>query len=226
MNNLRKSALLRWKRELDKDLSRVKNDRKSLMKKAAICGFLAGDGSVQIRKERKDDKFYRYQLDLYADDKEMLDTYMSFVRQVYNLKPTVKIRDNMYCARTSRRFIVQDLMSLCKFGLYKWDFPLRLFKINGARENWLRAFFSAEGYVGKKVIKIQSVNIKSIKRVMDFLNELKIKSNYCEYVSKNPNHSKVGMIFINERKSRLIYYKKIGFWHKRKNASLKKTLGL
>ena len=156
----------------------------------------------------------------------MLNTYLRFVKEIYELSPTIRRIDNMFTARTSQRVIVHDLTNLCKFGLYKWSFPSKLFKIKGAKEAWLRAFFSAEAYVGKKVIKIQSVNIKSIKEVRNMLSKLKIKGNYYEYVSKNENNSKVGMIFVNEKESRLIYYKKIGFWHSKKEKVLRESLGL
>lgn len=226
MNNLRKSALLRWKRKLDEERTKISNNRRALLMKSALCGFLAGDGSVQVRKERKEDNYHRYQLDFFADDRDMLNAYLLFVKLVYSLVPTVKIRNNMYVARTSQRVIVRDLIRLCKFGIYKWNFPENLFRIKGAKEMWLKAFFSAEGYVNKKYVKIQSVNIKSIKKVNALLSEFKIRGNYYEYSSKNKNHSKVGMIFINERKSREIYYKKIGFWHERKTEKLRQSLGL
>ena len=53
MNNLRKSALLRWKKKLDNDLAKIPDDKIALLRKVALCGFLAGDGSVQVRKERR-----------------------------------------------------------------------------------------------------------------------------------------------------------------------------
>ncbi len=226
MNNLSKAAILRWKKKLDKDLVSIPNDKKSLLKKVALCGFLAGDGSVQMRKDKKGGNYFRYQLDFFPDDEEMLKVYLLFIKEVYNLFPKVTIRDNMYDVRLSQKFIVQDITKLCKFGLYKWNFPKELFKIEGAKENWLRAFFSAEAYVGKKVIKIQSVNIKSIRQVLKMLSDLEIKGNYYEYIPKNKNHSKVGMIFINDKNSRFNYYYKIGFWHLKKNKILKQALGL
>jgi hypothetical protein len=226
MNNLRKSALKRWKRQLEYDTSKIPKDKESLLKKVALCGFLAGDGCVQVRKERKEDNYFRYQLDLFSDDKLMLNTYCSFIEEIYNKKPTISNRDNMFVARLSLKFIVLDLLKICNFGMYKWSFPNKLFKIKGSKEAWLRAFFSAEGYVGKRVIKIQSVNIKSIKIVLKMLSDFDIKGNYYEYSSKNKNHSKVGMIFINDKRCRLNYYNKIGFWHEKKNLALKKELDL
>lgn len=168
MNNLRKAALLRWRRELELSLSMVPKDKNSIIKKSALCGFLAGDGSVQIRKERKEDKFFRYQLDLYADDEEMLETYNRFIKLLYNISPKVSFRENILVSRTSQRLPVIDLLSVSKFGIYTWNLPKTLFKVKGSKETWLKAFFSAEGYVGKKYIKIQSVNIKSLKKFQKY----------------------------------------------------------
>jgi len=223
MNNLRKSALLRWRKKLENDLSKIPKDKKSLLMKAALCGFLAGDGSVQVRKEKN---YSHYQLDFFPDDKEMLDTYCSFIKSIYGKSPTISIRYNVYNARISQKFIVYDLMKLCNFGIYKWNFPNNLFKIKGAKEKWLRAFYSAEGYVNNKTIKIQSVNLKSIKIVSDLLNEMEIYHSYYVYTPKNINHSKVGMIFIGSFDSRMKYYKKIGFWHSKKEKKLKQALDL
>ena len=218
-------AVRRWKRILEKQLNSIPRDKKSLKIKSAICGFLVGDGSVQIRK-RKGENFSHYQLDLFADDKKMLDTYCDFIQKIYKKKPTISRRDNMFVARLSQKFIVLDLLRHSKFGIYKWSFPEDLFCIPNAREMWLRAFYSAEGYVNNKTIKIQSVNLKSIKIVSNLLNEMEIYHSYYVYTPKNIKHSKVGMIFIGSFDSRMKYYKKIGFWHSKKEKRLKQALDL
>ncbi len=225
VNLIKYSALKRWHNSFSEKTSQIPFDANSLIIKSALCGFIAGDGSLQIRKS-KGENFSHYQLDFFADDKEMLKTYVDFIEKLYKKTPSIGFRDNMYVPRLSQKFIVLDLLKESKFGIYTWEFPNKLFKIDGAIENWLRAYFSAEGYVGDKVIKIQSVNIKSIKRVKTLLSHFNIKSNYYEYMPKNKNHSKVGMLFITERKSREIYFKKIGFWHARKTQRLKESLGL
>ncbi len=216
----KKVALSRWKNLLKEQQDNIPKNKQALLIKSALCGFLAGDGSVQVRKFNT---FSKYQIDFFADDKIMLNTFLTFIKKIYCIKPSVHTRDNMYVARLSYKFVVLDLLSEASFGLKKWNFPKKLFKIKGAKENWLRAFFSAEGYVNNKVIKIQSVSIKSIKIVSRLLSELHIKNNYYEYQPKNVNHSKVGMIFINERESRLNYFNKIGFWHSRKENKLKEA---
>jgi|SRR3989344_1164773 len=219
----RKVALSRWRKISLEENKTLRDDEKTLIMKSALCGFLAGDGSLQIRKEKN---FYHYQLDFFPDNETMLKTYLNFIKKVYGKKPSVSFRDNVYVARLSSKFVVLDLLKESKFGIYEWSFPHRLFKNKGAKESWLKAFFSAEGYVGNKVIKIQSVNIKSLKKVLKLLLDFKIKGNYYEYKPKSRNHSKVGMIFINSKESRINYFKLIGFWHSKKENNLRKALDL
>lgn len=219
----RKIAISRWKRVFKNETASITKGNRALLKKAAICGFLAGDGSVQVRKAKS---FSHYQIDLFADDKKMLETYRGMIYDIYHKKPSISTRDNMHIARLCHKFIVLDLLKESKFGLKKWNLPKNLFKINNAKENWLRAFYSAEGYVNEKVIKTQSVNIKGIRSVSKLLSKLGIKNNYYEYTPKNKNHSKVGMVFINDKTYRRLFFDKIGFWHLRKEKILKQSLGL
>ena len=46
----KKVAISRWERKHSEEESMIKNDEETLILKASICGFLAGDGSVQKRK--------------------------------------------------------------------------------------------------------------------------------------------------------------------------------
>jgi hypothetical protein len=104
--------------------------------------------------------------------------------------------------------------------------PKSLFKIKGAKENWLKAFFSAEAYVGKKAIKVQTINQKSMKKVSNLLKGLGIENNYYEYNSKKVSDSPVGIIMITRISSRLKYHDSIGFWHSKKTLALKESLDL
>lgn len=219
----RKVALSRWKNNLKITQENIYHGKDSEVIKSTLCGFLAGDGSVQVRKEKS---FSHYQLDFFPDDELMLKEYLKLMKKIYKVKPSIRRRSNVYVARTSQKFVVLDLLKLSKFGLYTWNIPEWILINDLNKRAWLKAFFSAEGYVNKKYIKTQSVNIESIKEVKNMLSSLGIKGNYYEYIPKNLNHSKVGMIFINEKRSRLIYYKEIGFLHSKKTKKLKESLGL
>ena len=219
----RKVALSRWSKIHSKQKEMIPNDSKSLLLKAAICGFLAGDGSVQ---KRKDGNFYHHQIDFFPDNKLMLETYIKQIKKIYDKTPSIKVEKNYYSVRFNSRIVLEDLSNISKFGLRNWNLPKSLFKIKGAKENWLKAFFSAEAYVGKKAIKVQTINQKSMKKVSNLLKGLGIENNYYEYNSKKVSDSPVGIIMITRISSRLKYHDSIGFWHSKKTLALKESLDL
>jgi len=65
-----------------------------------------------------------------------------------------------------------------------------------------------------------------MKKLSKLLNEFGISNNYYEYSPKKPNYSKVGIVMINRKESRKLFYKKIGFYHSKKTEALKNSLGL
>lgn len=216
-------ALARWAKVRKKEEQRIRSDPEALRMKAAICGFLAGDGSVQYRKERS---YYRSQIDFFPDDSLMKNKYLEAVRYVYGKKPSTIIRDNVFNVRIASNTILRDIRHIADFGLYKWTLPYSLFSIEGTREAWLRAFFSAEAYVSKKYVRIQTVNKKGMLSISKVLEELGIEHKYYEYKPKNINHSLVSIICIIKRDSRLRFLENIGFWHSRKTKQLRKSLNL
>ncbi len=219
----RKVALSRWNKLHKSESDKINNTPENIRHKALLCGFLAGDGSVQERKEKS---FIHYQLDFFADDSEMLDTYLNSMKTVYVRSPTVKKQNNFTSARTTSKVIVQDLKKIASFGIKTWTPPESIFNISGTKEAWLNGFFSAEGYVEPKAIKIQTVNKNGMKRVSELLDELKVENSQYKYVPKNKNHSEVHIIRITKKDSLLRFQEKIGFSHKKKREVLKKALGL
>jgi len=219
----RKVANIRWEKVHNNERKCILNNEESFILKSAICGFLAGDGSVQKRKERS---YYHYQVDLFADDIQMVDVYLKAINKVYNKNPSVVIRDNCYHVRLGSRVIVEDLFSISEFGLTKWRLPSFIFSLDGAEEAWLKAFFSAEAYVGKDHIKIQTINQKGMLEVSELLISLGIENKVYYYTPKNENYSMVTIIRINKKSDLKIYSEKVGFWHNKKNIALKKALDL
>lgn len=219
----KKIALARWKNKHSKERQKIRTDEETLLLKASICGFLAGDGSVQKRKAKS---FYHCQIDFFPDDALMKDTYLSQMRKVYEKIPLVQKKNKHYIIRLSSKVIVEDLMNIANFGLKKWTLPKSLLFIKGAKENWLKAFFSAEAYVSSNSIKIQTVNKKGMQEVSKILQGLGIATKSYEYQPKKENHSLVSIIFINKKEDRLKFFNKIGFWHEKKTKILKESLGL
>jgi hypothetical protein len=215
--------LARWSKVHGKERANIRSDAESLINKAAICGFLAGDGSVKLRKEKSN---VHHEIKFFPDDPEMLEYFCGAMKHVYGRIFSIKLRNNFYYVRLTSRTIYEDLIEHSTFGLLDWSLPWKLFKINGAKEAWLRAFFSAEAYVGPKCIKIQTINKKGMGQVSQLLREMEIDHRCYEYLPKNKKHSPVSIIFINKKKSRELFRQKIGFWHSKKSNTLSKTLGL
>jgi len=219
----KKVALARWKKVLSKEKENISEGRKSLVAKAAICGFLAGDGSVQKRKEKR---FFHHQIDFFPDDKDMMHTYIELIKAVYNKEPSIKKNKNFYSVRINSKTIFEDLNKHAKFGVKNWTLPKELFEADEAKQNWLRAFFSAEAYVNKSSIKVQTVNKEGMKEISKALDSLGVSHNYYEYNSKNKSEYPVSIISILKKESRIKYCNIIGFWHRKKSKALKEALGL
>lgn len=177
----KKVAIARWKNAHSKQRSQILEGKDAILMKAAICGFLAGDGSVQKRKEKN---YYHYQIDFYPDDNIMERVYISQIEKVYNKTPLTRKDKGFSNVRFSSKVIYEDITKFSRFGLKNWTIPKKLFNIKGTKENWLKAFFSAEAYVNDKVIRVQTVNKEGMKEVSKLLKELGIDNNYYEYNSK------------------------------------------
>jgi intein/homing endonuclease len=60
----------------------------------------------------------------------------------------------------------------------------------------------------------------------DLLKELGIKHANYSFQPKNDKHSKVFILVISEKEARKQFLDKIGFWHRRKETTLRQALGL
>jgi len=220
----KKVAINRWQNSLSRQKNELPTTPESYYLRAMICGFLAGDGSVQVRAEKT---ITHYQIDFFPDDELMLQTYMDGINKIYNKSPSIRIEKRFFKVRVTSRLIVEDLLRYAQFGLKKWNMPNEnLLSIPGAKEAWLRAFFSAEAYVGNDHIKVQTVNEKGMHLISKTLTELEILHHNYTYTPKKLNYSKVFIIMITSRLGLITYFKKIGFWHFRKTSKLREALGL
>jgi len=219
----KKVAINRWKRTLENESKNIRKDKTSMILRSEICGFLAGDGSVQIRKEKS---FYHYQLDFFPDDDIMLQRYLKIISLVYNKEPQVLQKHNYYTVRLTSKTIIVDLLKYATFGVQKWNIPIKLLEYHNADKKWLKAFFSAEGTVDNKRIKIQSINEIGMEQVSQLLNNNNIEHKRYKYKPKNVNYNEVHIIMIFKKEARRIFQKKVGFYHSKKELTLKKSLDL
>jgi hypothetical protein len=151
----------------------------------------------------------------------MKNKYLEFIFDIYHKTPSVVRRDNVFHVRLTSKVVVLEIRNVCKFGLKNWTIPDWLVS-EDEKVAWLKAFFSAEAYVGKNHIKLQTVNKEGMSGVLKLLKEVGIDVKCYEYLPKNERNSKVYMLIISKKKEINIFYEKIGFWHERKQSALKK----
>ena len=219
----KKIADSRWKSKIAKEKAAMIQNEETRILKAMLCGFLAGDGSVQVRREKS---YNHYQLDFFPDDELMKDVYIGALNKVYLKNPSTKKLKNYFAVRKTSKLIVTDLLKLAKFDTHNWNLPNSILTCQESKINWLRAFFSAEAYVGKKTIRVQTVNENGMKNISNLLSEFQINHCNYKYQPKQETYSKVHIISINQKSARERYYKIIGFYHKKKTETLKATLNL
>lgn len=212
-----------WQKILEKEKSHVNNTAEGLYWKAAICGLLAGDGSVQ---ERHMSTGIHREVRLFADDIEMEKIYIYALKKVYHKTPWVSVRDNVTHIRLTSKTVVQDLMRLALFGTYDWHIPFSLVNSYARKVAWVKGFFSGEAYVGPSHIKVQTVNEKGMKELSKLLDEIGIRHKMYKYNPRRKNHKEVHILRIQRKKEIKKYHDTIGFWHARKTQKLKKTLSL
>jgi len=219
----KKVANNRWSKRIEQENNNIKTDNKSMLFRAAICGFLAGDGSVQVRKQRS---HYRYDIYFFPDDEKMLQAYLDMIKYIYNKNPAVKRKTKFYSVRITSVAIAKDILKYSTFGIKTWTIPGYLESVKGAKEEWLKAFFSAEGYVSKNTIRIQTVNKLGISQISHLLDTLNINHRCFKYTPKKENHSEVAILIIIRKSDRHKFYDQIGFYHNKKEILLRKTLDL
>ena len=103
-----------------KEKSKIPADFKALKLKSMLCGFIAGDGNITIRKQKNS---LRYDLRFFPDDKIMVDKYLLALNYLYFKKPKAKFKKSFFEIQLTSRTAVEDLIKIGKFGINKWTVP-------------------------------------------------------------------------------------------------------
>jgi len=189
--------------------------------KARLMGFIAGDGNLDIRREKARPWVTHHDIRFYPDDDKMLSCFKESFKTVYGKEISyVKEHEKYKTARVCSKFACLDLTSITKFGTKTWKIPLSFLKTKRMKKEWLRAFFDCEAYVGKGRICVQSVNKQGILQIKNLLESFNIRSRVYEYERKQKNWSTNHLLFILDKKSRHTFLKEIGFNHQSKQKKL------
>ncbi len=216
----RKVAINRWKKQIDKSLKDIDNSSAIYPElKARIIGYIMGDGSATIRKEKT---YNHHTICFYPDDTRMLEAFLDAFKKLYGFTPNVKKLQNHYQVRADSKAILTDLFKYGSFRSLEWCIPKKLLTSKLSKQEWLRAFYDCEGYVGPRVIAIQSVNKHGLQEIQNLLKEFEIKSQLYSYKRKQQTWNTNYLLYITRREERYKFLKNIGFNHFEKQKKLEK----
>ncbi len=210
-----KGAKTRWKKEegkLNVHLNSISKCKEYKNLKARLMGFLAGDGTVGIRKENKRNAIH-HDIAFYPDHSSMIGPFIEAFTYLYIKKPLVRKKSKYYSIKVSSKFACLDLVKTINFGLYKWEVPFNFLDTDESKIEWLRSFFDCEAYISNQDIRVQSVNERGLLQVKKLLGELGIDANMYKYERKNKKWSTNYILSIMKKDYRKMYLNKIGFNH-------------
>ncbi len=219
----RKVAISRWNNVLKKKTIIIQErSRKYPDLKARILAYLMGDGSVTIRKERNGN--IHHVVCFFPDDKQMLQTFLEAFEKIYDQRPRIRPDQGHFRVTIESKPITLDLLKYGSFRSLEWSMPE--FKERLAKKEWLRAFYDCEGYVGPKIIAVQSVNKTGLEQVQNLLKEFNITSRMYTYKRKQKTWNTNFLLYIGRKDDRTRFLNEVGFNHSRKLKKLKSYAGV
>lgn len=208
----RKKVLVRWSRVHTIQEDYIKKNNINFLK-ARILGYIAGDGNISVRTVNG--KTQHHAVRFFPDHSSLIKVLSDAFVRVYNKKPIIKKEHNFYILKVYSKPIVLDILKYAKFGIHIWCLPNILLIDKKSKQEWLRAFFDAEAYVGKDHIKLHSVNKNGLIEIKNMLlKDFNIETKMYQYVPKNPNYSIQHILMITSKTMRTRYLDEIGFNHK------------
>ncbi len=218
----RNVAISRWKKIHELEKSKINADD---IKLARLCGFLAGDGSLIVGKEKSRNAM-RYIISFYPDVLELAQLYVDTFSQIYSKVPTIREEINHFSVNINSKVVASHLKELSTFGTLNWEIPKFIFESRECKIEFIRAFYDCEGYVGKNRIDVQSVNKSGIEEIKFLLASLGVSSNLYMYVRKNENWNTNYILVISEKENIIKFARLIGFNHPVKRMKINTYAGI
>jgi hypothetical protein len=118
----RERARLSWKSRLEADENYIrKHEKGNEHLRAMLNGYLCGDGSVMLRRERG--QYARGDISFYPDHLSLIAPYSECLNVLYNKKPNISKKRNYYQVRISSICAVRHLLSEGVFTANDWRVP-------------------------------------------------------------------------------------------------------
>jgi len=109
---------LKYEKELRKFKKQIKEKKKKILL-ARLCGFLVGDGSVSIRKEKPNNNLH-YTICFYPDHISMVKLFNKTFSMLFDKIPKTKVEKKYYIIRINSKLACNILLSFNKFGSLVW----------------------------------------------------------------------------------------------------------
>ncbi len=209
---------MKKRKQLEKQIFDIVKNKKNYYLLARLCGFLVGDGSVSIRKDKNG--VVHHDISFYPDSIEVATLFSATVEYLYLKKPTFERRINYFAERMSSKIACKHLLSITPFRSLTWKVPLKILLSDLERVEFLRAFFDCEAYVGKRNIQLQSINQKGLLQIRLLLNKMNVSSKIYSHQRKNTRWNTNYMIVISRKENIKKYAELIGFNHPVKRQKL------
>jgi len=205
---------------------RIKKLKKGFEKltkaKARIIAHLIGDGCAYISNND-------YNLKYDISERELLDSFVSDMTNVYGLKLTIGLKPSgktgklLPYARLRSKLAYEDLISYSSYFSKDWKIKGKFLNSpKHIKREFLRAFSDDEGSVckeGKKgVIKLYSINLDGLNQIQKMLLQFDIQTKLSPGYGLKRN---VYALLIRDLK---LFKKKIGFNLKRKQERLNELI--
>lgn len=199
-------------------------DKKTYLLIARLCGFLAGDGHIKLRTDKKG--WHHHEIRFYPDNLDIANLFVKTFKELYEKEPRTTPLHNFYKIAVTSKVACNHLLKISTYDTHNWNIPDFVLKTDELKAEFLKAIFDCEASVGKRNIQFQSVNKKGIKQVSNLLQGIGIHSKIYSYKRSNPNWN-INYILVVSRKENIKRYAElIGFNHPVKQQKLAMLAGV
>jgi len=207
----------------------MNNQKEITQEKAYVLGVLCGDGYLSLSKNSS------YEIGLRTIDGDFAEEFLKCVKIFFNVilkKEYIKsgitrIRDKTYKTKMAIRVrkcskkIYLDLSQYGNFSTTKWKVPEEIIETKNEKIicSFLKGFIDSEGTIREYCMEITSSNKMGLDQMKELLLKIGIKR-----ISFYKDWKSVWKLIFSGKDNLLVFYEKVGFSIKRKQAKLESAI--
>jgi len=207
-------AIKRWNRVHSAEEQLIRRNKKGNEHlKARVHGYLCGDGSVSMRREKGRPGAIHADIRFYPDHESLIRPFTEAFCGIYVKKPTIRNLGKFYSLTITSMPAAKDLLADGSMTSLGWRVPDWVAKSKRNSKEWLRAFFDCEAYVGVRDVRVQSVNLAGLRQIACMLRRFGITSREYSYQRKQRGWNTNYHLVIAKHENRKAFLNLIGFNH-------------